>query len=387
MMLPARKCFVIPTNRRRQIRPKSHKRPAAVDYDDLPGDEIGGREVGHRSGNIVASSRAMQRDALNVVFVGRLAGKQNRSGRDAVHQNFGSESARQAARQHDRTSLRHTVMRVARPCQQPSQRRQIDNTPAPLALHDWRGCLRAEELRFEVRLHDAIPLLVGEVCELRREKHPGVVHQNVEPSEFLFNSREHFPDLHAPRNVSLNCHGAAATPFRAHRVDFANERFGIRLRSRIIYSDGSALRSETQRDATPDALRCSRNQRDLPFQRFHRHAPLLHNADGHISISRASEHSASGMPPDAMLATERELAYSRETPNGGRMKIDLLAIAPHPDDVELTCGGTMTKMAQAGYRTGILDLTRGEMGSRGTPETRLKEAGRAGKLLGAKGEA
>ncbi|MBZ5503707.1 MAG: bacillithiol biosynthesis deacetylase BshB1, partial [Acidobacteriia bacterium] len=66
------------------------------------------------------------------------------------------------------------------------------------------------------------------------------------------------------------------------------------------------------------------------------------------------------------------------------MKLDLLAIAPHPDDVELTCGGTMLKMAQAGYRTGILDLTQGEMGTRGTPETRLREAARAGKILGAK---
>ncbi|HXQ26233.1 MAG TPA: bacillithiol biosynthesis deacetylase BshB1 [Candidatus Acidoferrales bacterium] len=63
------------------------------------------------------------------------------------------------------------------------------------------------------------------------------------------------------------------------------------------------------------------------------------------------------------------------------MKLDLLAIAPHPDDVELTCGGTMLKMAQAGYRTGILDLTRGETGTRGNPETRLKEAARAGKIL------
>jgi bacillithiol biosynthesis deacetylase BshB1 len=63
------------------------------------------------------------------------------------------------------------------------------------------------------------------------------------------------------------------------------------------------------------------------------------------------------------------------------MKLDLLAIAPHPDDVELTCGGTMIKMAQAGYRTGILDLTRGEMGTRGTPEARLKEAARAGKVM------
>jgi bacillithiol biosynthesis deacetylase BshB1 len=63
------------------------------------------------------------------------------------------------------------------------------------------------------------------------------------------------------------------------------------------------------------------------------------------------------------------------------MKLDLLAIAAHPDDVELTCGGTLLKMAQRGYRTGILDLTRGEMGTRGTPETRQREAAAAGRIL------
>jgi N-acetylglucosamine malate deacetylase 1 len=63
------------------------------------------------------------------------------------------------------------------------------------------------------------------------------------------------------------------------------------------------------------------------------------------------------------------------------MKLDLLAIAPHPDDVELTCGGTLLKAAEQGYRTGILDLTAGEMGTRGTPETRLKEAAKAAKIL------
>ena len=63
------------------------------------------------------------------------------------------------------------------------------------------------------------------------------------------------------------------------------------------------------------------------------------------------------------------------------MNLDLLAIAAHPDDVELTCGGTMLKMAQAGYKTGILDLTAGEMGTRGTPETRAKEAAAAAKIL------
>ncbi len=66
------------------------------------------------------------------------------------------------------------------------------------------------------------------------------------------------------------------------------------------------------------------------------------------------------------------------------MTLDLLAIAPHPDDVELTCGGTLLKMADAGYRTGILDLTEGETGTRGTPEIRAREAARAAKILGAK---
>lgn len=63
------------------------------------------------------------------------------------------------------------------------------------------------------------------------------------------------------------------------------------------------------------------------------------------------------------------------------MKLDLLAIGPHPDDVELTSGGTLLKMAEEGYRTGILDLTQGETGTRGTPATRLREAARAAKIL------
>ncbi|HUJ41769.1 MAG TPA: bacillithiol biosynthesis deacetylase BshB1 [Candidatus Acidoferrales bacterium] len=63
------------------------------------------------------------------------------------------------------------------------------------------------------------------------------------------------------------------------------------------------------------------------------------------------------------------------------MSLDLLAIAAHPDDVELTCGGTLLKTAQAGYSTGILDLTRGEMGTRGDVETRRREAAAAARLL------
>lgn len=61
--------------------------------------------------------------------------------------------------------------------------------------------------------------------------------------------------------------------------------------------------------------------------------------------------------------------------------MDLLAIAAHPDDVEQSCGGTLLRMAQMGYRTAVLDLTAGEMGSRGTPETRLQEAETAARIL------
>ncbi|HKV25569.1 MAG TPA: bacillithiol biosynthesis deacetylase BshB1 [Candidatus Acidoferrum sp.] len=63
------------------------------------------------------------------------------------------------------------------------------------------------------------------------------------------------------------------------------------------------------------------------------------------------------------------------------MHLDLLAIAAHPDDVELSCGGTLLKMAESGYKTGILDLTAGEMGTRGTRETRAREAAKAAKIL------
>jgi N-acetylglucosamine malate deacetylase 1 len=61
--------------------------------------------------------------------------------------------------------------------------------------------------------------------------------------------------------------------------------------------------------------------------------------------------------------------------------LDILAIAAHRDDIEQTCGGTLLKMAELGHRTGILDLTRGEMGTRGSAEDRAREAQDAARLL------
>jgi N-acetylglucosamine malate deacetylase 1 len=64
------------------------------------------------------------------------------------------------------------------------------------------------------------------------------------------------------------------------------------------------------------------------------------------------------------------------------MQLDVLSLAAHRDDTELTCGGTIIKMVQAGYRVGILDLTAGESGTRGNAELREREAKRASRLMG-----
>lgn len=63
------------------------------------------------------------------------------------------------------------------------------------------------------------------------------------------------------------------------------------------------------------------------------------------------------------------------------MKLHILAIAAHPDDVELSCAGTLLKHSSLGYKCGVLDLTSGELGTRGSGELRLVEAAEAAKIL------
>jgi bacillithiol biosynthesis deacetylase BshB1 len=65
------------------------------------------------------------------------------------------------------------------------------------------------------------------------------------------------------------------------------------------------------------------------------------------------------------------------------MTVDILFFGAHPDDIELSAGGTLAKLVKDGLRVGMIDLTRGEMGTRGTPQTRKKESQNAAKVLGA----
>lgn len=64
------------------------------------------------------------------------------------------------------------------------------------------------------------------------------------------------------------------------------------------------------------------------------------------------------------------------------MNIDILAFGAHPDDTELSCSGTLASLIESGKKVAVVDLTRGEMGSRGTPELRKKEAQKAAEILG-----
>lgn len=64
------------------------------------------------------------------------------------------------------------------------------------------------------------------------------------------------------------------------------------------------------------------------------------------------------------------------------MKLDILAFGAHPDDVELACAGTLLLQMQQGYSVGVIDLTRGELGTRGSAELRDQEAAKSSKILG-----
>ena len=64
------------------------------------------------------------------------------------------------------------------------------------------------------------------------------------------------------------------------------------------------------------------------------------------------------------------------------MKLDILALGAHPDDIELSCAGTLHKAVKASKKVGVVDFTRGELGTRGTPEIRLQEAQASAEILG-----
>lgn len=84
---------------------------------------------------------------------------------------------------------------------------------------------------------------------------------------------------------------------------------------------------------------------------------------------------------DCNPGDSRDAGSARGTEEG-EMKLDALVVAAHRDDVEITCGGLILKLVDAGHRVGVLDLTQGEMGTLGSARLRAKEAAAAAKILG-----
>src|SRR5208283_1847054 len=123
----------------------------------------------------------------------------------------------------------------------------------------------------------------------------------------------------------------------------------------------------------PSCRRWRKASRDHHFRGYGRTReprPAHAERDGCAPLDRARKCGSGTRKPRLM-----------STLSASAMPLDVLAIAAHRDDVEQTCGGTLLRMAQRGRRTGILDLTQGEMGTRGTAEDRAQEAADAARIL------
>lgn len=103
-----------------------------------------------------------------------------------------------------------------------------------------------------------------------------------------------------------------------------------------------------------------------------------------LSVGVSPTEICAGEPPDQRKnkRVERSFEFSALFHFISTMKLDILAIAAHPDDVEISCSGTLMKHIDMGYKVGVLDLTQGELGTRGSGEMRMKEVREATKILG-----
>ena len=85
------------------------------------------------------------------------------------------------------------------------------------------------------------------------------------------------------------------------------------------------------------------------------------------------------------MARSRDAATPSASASAPETALDLLAVGAHPDDAEISCGGTLALAASQGLAAGILDLSRGELATNGTPEIRDAESNEAAKVLGLRG--
>ena len=156
---------------------------AAVEDEDLAGDECCVDEVGDGVGYIIGGAGAVERGAAHEVGfpIAGIAGHCYGAGRDGVDANFGRERFGKAFGQHDYAGLRCAVRDVARPRQDAADVREIDDDAVRL-FQQRRGGLRAEKGRFQIGAQRGIPHFLGRVVEVRRKKIGGAIDEDVEPA-------------------------------------------------------------------------------------------------------------------------------------------------------------------------------------------------------------
>jgi hypothetical protein len=120
-------------------------------------------------------------------------------------------------------------MCVTRPRQKAAQRREIDDPAMPAPPQQGSRHLRAQKLRLQIRIEDAVPLLFGQFLEFRWEENSRVVNQNIQPPEFLFDRIEERNDVPPHRHIPL--HGQD-TP--SGILNLRGNLLGVRLRVAII---------------------------------------------------------------------------------------------------------------------------------------------------------
>jgi len=220
------------------------------------------------------------------------------------------------------------------PAEQATNIGEIDDDSLPGFGEMRSSGLGAEERGLEIGVEGGVPGLLGSGTEFGFEEIGGVVDEDVEAVEVADGLIDEILDLGDVGEVGGNGDGALA-----ELLDFVDGVAGFGFGAAVVDGDVGALAARRRATKRPMRLAAPVTRATRPESLFSSGMDRSHNSTG------------KGSTTPAKITTVR----------GEAMKLDLLAIAAHPDDVELTCGGTLLKMAQRGYTTGILDLTAGEM--------------------------
>ncbi len=346
----------------------------------MAGDELGGDEIHDGIGDFVGAARTPQRceaAEISLPFRG-IAGHRDGTGSDGVDADSRGKFLGEDAGHQDHTAFGKRVRKKFAPTDNAAKIGEIDDDAvAGLCEVGSRG-LGAKKRRFEIGVEGGVPSVLGGLAELGFQERGGGVDENIEVAELSKDIGDEFLDCGDVGEFGGKCGAGAAKLFNS-RDQFLGFGGGVA----VMNSDVRAFLGEAERDSAAEPFGSAGDESDaaMEFGLIGHGKKVAHGEQEFYSLrsGQGCRHYPDGLGwcsggQDSGATIAADVARNA-------MKLDLLAMAAHPDDVELTCGGTLLKMTQAGYKTGILDFTEGEMGTRGTREIRAREAAAAAKIL------